>query len=434
MGLADFAKGVVGAVGDVAESGIDIAQDIGGAAVNVGKGAGFVATHLDDAAKAVGNYGSEMAQGVGWLASHPGYWDDAAKQMVIDQFTDPVNIATNIGMLGLTIATGGAAAPAWAAKIGLGTKGLATLGAGAKAADTTSDVVRASRTISKVVDTAQDARKLSRLEKFGAGAQRVATKLDELQNAPTRMIQKGRSAVTGKLEDVTGGLIKQRELGYIETGRTRLATKAFGEVEDLKQATGMAGRAKRLGYRTTAGGEGKSALVGSGSIAELNWRSNRTASQITGVRDFRENANVAANVTQAVAHPEAAAKELGQAAWAEYGDEATKLGLKHAPGLAKKMFKGDKDEVQDAVYSPYEAAGPEQIKLMDFRLDGTRNTRTSKRQPGGTTELGTTTTNTTMPTQVGPSNWYGPQGGYSAGRGFRSQQPLPPLSQPGGPI
>ena len=435
MGLGDFFSGVGEAIGggvaDVVGAGVDIAEDAVGAAKNVAKAGAWGVTHIDDAVEGVAEYGGEMVKGAAWLAQNPGYWDDAAKAMVIDQFTDPVNIATNIGMLGLTIATGGAAAPAWAAKIGLGTKGLLTAARAGKTADTISDVAKATRTISNVAEAGQ---KASRMQRFSEGATRFAGRLDELQNKPTEMIQGARKAFTGKLEDVTGGMFKQRELSYIQSGRKKLATRAFGEVEDLKTAEGVVGGAKRLGYRATAGGAQKSELIGAGTFGELNWRANRTAAQVTGVRDLRENMQVTADITQAIAHPEQAGKELAQAAWHEYGDEATRLAAKKLPGAAKKGLKGDKDKAEDDIYSPYEMAEPEQIKLMEFRLDGTRNTRTSRRQPGAVTALGTTTTNTTMPSHVGPSDWYGPQGGYSAGRGFKQQQALPPLTQPGSPL
>ena len=430
MGFGDFVKGVAGAVGDVASDiGGDIGEDIVGAGVNVAKAGAWAATHVDDAVKGVAEYGGEMAKGVGWLASHPGYWDDAAKQMVVDQFTDPVNIATNIGMLGLTIATGGAAAPAWMAKLGLGVKvgaetatGLATA---AKVADTAVDVGKAARTA-------------SRMERFATGAQKVANKIDEIQGLPTELIQKGRSAVTGKLSDVTGGLVKRRELSYLQQGRKSLATCAFGEVEDLKSATGLGGQASRLGYRTVAGGAGKSELIGAGSFGELNWRANRLSGQATGVRDFRENVQVTKDLVQAAAHPEQAGKELAQAAWHEYGDEATsyamqnKGAIKKVLGMDEEKKRGGKDTAEKT-YDPYQQPVAEPLPGMtDFRLDNTRSTKTSKRTAGQPTVLGTVTKESTMPSQIGPSDWYGPQNGYKAGRGFssRTASALPPLEQP----
>ena len=121
------------------------------------------------------------------------------------------------------------------AKIGLGAKGLLTAARAGKTADTISDVAKVARTISNVAEAGQ---KASRMQRFSEGATRFAGRLDELQNKPTEMIQGARKAFTGKLEDVTGGMFKQRELSYIQSGRKRLATGPFGEVEDLKTAEG----------------------------------------------------------------------------------------------------------------------------------------------------------------------------------------------------
>ena len=426
MGFGEFLGGIVEAVeggaGDVVGAGVDIAQDAVGAVKNVAKAGAWAVSNIDDAAIGVAKYGGEMVKGAAWLAQHPGYWDDAAKQLVIDQFTDPVNIATNIGMLGLTIATGGAAAPAWAAKIGLGAKGAASIGTAAKTVDTVSDVARAGKSVAKVVDVAQET---SRTGRFVQGAARVADKLDTWQQKPEMLQRAIHSRVTGKLSDISGGLVKQSDIGFVAGQRLSLANRAMGEVQDL-------GQVKQWAHRAIAGGD-LAPTATAGNLARLNWRANRTANQVRGVRDFRENMQVAADVTQAVAHPERAAVELGEAVWHEYGDEAVQLAAKKAPGLIKKkMLKGDKDEVEEAVHDPYQQAVSPQIGLMDFRLDQTHATRTSKRRPGGPAQITRTTTNTTMPTQIGPENWYGPQGGYSAGRGFNRQQTaLPPLEQPG---
>jgi hypothetical protein len=450
MGLGDFLSGAANAVGgavtDVVGAGVDIAEDVGSATKNVAKATGWAATHVDDAIKGVAEYGGEMAKGVGWLASHPGYWDDAAKQMVVDQFTDPVNIATNVGMLGLTIATGGAAAPAWMAKLGLSAKVAGETAAGlrvtkglaetAELGATGAKLAKAGRSVEHLVEGAEDARKLSRLERVGARAEKIATKLDELQNKPTELIQRGRKAVTGKLEDVTGGLIKQRELSYVQQGRKAMATKAFGEAEDLKEAAGWGAAAKRYGYRTVAGGASKSELIEAGSFAELNWRANRTAGQIKGVRDFRENVQVKRDVVQAIAHPEEAGKELAQAAWHEYGDEATNLAWQHKGAIKKALGIGDekkKEKAAEAPYEPYQQPAAEPLPgMMDFRLNNTRATKTSKRMPNQPAALGTVTKESTMPTQIGPSDWYGPQQGYKTGRGFTAKpiSALPPLEQP----
>jgi hypothetical protein len=60
----------------------------------------------------------------------------------------------------------------------------------------------------------------------------------------------------------------------------------------------------------------------------------------------------------------------------------------------------------------------QEIGLTQFHAD--RSQAVNGRRPAAARRLGTVQ-RSTMPRKVGPSNWYGPQGGYNAGRGF--QQP-----------
>lgn len=133
-------------------------------------------------------------------------------------------------------------------------------------------------------------------------------------------------------------------------------------------------------------------------------------------------------------HPEAVAAVAGVAA------------LSQAGGLystVKGVMGGFEDKGDDAgaakkdePYTPYQQTdnSVRSIGLQQFHLSNTRSTRVSRRQPGGTPQLGTVQSDT-MPKQIGPSNWYGPQGGYDAGRGFQQRSvtpsgPLAPLEQP----
>jgi hypothetical protein len=87
-------------------------------------------------------------------------------------------------------------------------------------------------------------------------------------------------------------------------------------------------------------------------------------------------------------------------------------------------------------YQPYQMPETQAIGLTQFHLDQTHATRVSRRQPNSTATITTSTDDSTMPSHIGPSDWYGPQGGYNAGRGFQQpeqQKPkmaLPPLEQP----
>jgi hypothetical protein len=442
MGFGDFVKGIgegVGNVaGDIAGGVADVATDVVGAGENIVKGVGYGLKHIDELREGVQNYGGEAIKGVGFIATHPEYWDDAAKDMIVSQFTDPVNIATNIAMLGLTVATGGAAAPAWMAKIGLGAKVVgetgATLATGAKIADTASDLARGARTIEKVAETAkagEAAAALSRGERFAAASARFGEKVESVVNKPTELAR----GIHSKLADVVPGM-RQGELGHLAAGRKSLAesfvSRAEGGIDE-------AGAVRRYIGGKIEGGAGKSSFMKSGSLAEGHYRASRGISQVRGAIDLRGNIRAAGDITQAIAHPEAALQEMGQAAWHAYGDEAIQFGVQHAPGIVKKAFGGGDEEPQEQTAQPapttYTPSTEQSIGLQQFRLDNTRSTRASRRTAGGRTQLGTITKDSTMPSSVGPSDWYGPQGGYESGRGFQQRTttpsgPLPALQQP----
>lgn len=389
MGLGDFLSGVGHDIGD-------IAGDAAGAVKNVAKAGAWGVTHLDDAAAGVANYAGDAAKGVSWLATHPAYWDDAAKTMIVDQFTDPVNIATNIAMLGLTVATGGAAAPAWMAKLGMGAKAGIEVAEGvstaAKVADTALDVTKAAKTA-------------SRMERFAAGAEKVAGTLDKIQEAPTKLIQGAREAMTGS------------RLSLVQQGREALATRAFGTVEELKDAGGIGGAAARYGYRTVAGGATKSELLKSGSLGESMWRANRVSSQISGARDFNSNLSNFATGVQFAADPKKAGIKYAKQHKGEIGQFVAKhAGDQVVSTIKDKLFNHDDDRTLDV--EPVETqAGPSTSAWA--RPDDTGMVA-PKRPSGSSAGAVTTTTNSMVPAnQVGPSNWYG-QSGYGAGRGFQS--------------
>jgi hypothetical protein len=137
-------------------------------------------------------------------------------------------------------------------------------------------------------------------------------------------------------------------------------------------------------------------------------------------------------------HPEAVAAVGGAyAASQAMGAYNTFKTVKSALGIGgggEEQQEGASEEAKPSTGPPLPEATA-QVGLMQFRADQTHATRTSRRQPGRRTQLGTVTRDSTMPSAIGPSNWYGPQGGYDAGRGFQ-QRPttpsgaLPPLEQP----
>lgn len=124
-------------------------------------------------------------------------------------------------------------------------------------------------------------------------------------------------------------------------------------------------------------------------------------------------------------HPEAVAAVGGLVAASQaYGAYNTLRGLTGG-------FEGEGEKEPRPAPATPEPDTAQAIGLQQFQLDNTRATRVSRRRPGGRSRLGTITKTTTMSSEIGPSDWYGPQGGYQAGRGFqRPTGPLPALEQP----
>lgn len=149
----------------------DFVQGIGEAAANVGKAAAWTAnpTHWDDIGRGVGNVAE-------FVAENPGKtWDmgfEVARSIAKDQL-DPVNLAINAGLIGLTVATGGAAAPALLAKVGLGAKSVQAGVEGAKIVDTVADTARAVKSGVKAIDIAGDVAKVG--SEISQGAGRIAS-------------------------------------------------------------------------------------------------------------------------------------------------------------------------------------------------------------------------------------------------------------------
>jgi hypothetical protein len=424
MGLGDFFDGVGEGISDVAEN-------IGGAAKNVAKGVAWGATHIDDAARGVGkgleyagDYIGDAAKGVGWLATHPAYWDDAAKTMIIDQFTDPVNIATNIAMLGLTVATGGAAAPAWMAKVGLGAragieaaeatatavkigKGAAevaeagktasTLAKGAKIAEETAG---AARTAERVADVATEGRSVS---KFAAATERFASKLDEP------------SMVTRKVQDVREALTGER-LSTVSRARQSVADTFLTKTGGLDEGTGVLEYGRQWVGRKIANAPG--APTTGGELAKWNYRAGKLADRVNTAKDLPGNIKTAGEVTKFAANPEKGAMDLAMNHRQEIGTFADQHSSEITAGR-ERLFGKQNNTPNSTSVEP--AAMPSSSISNWQRPDngGFVATPTSKAQFGSTAV--TTVQSSDMPGQVGPSNWYGGQNNYGSGRGFAAK-------------
>ena len=164
------------------------------------------------------------------------------------------------------------------------------------------------------------------------------------------------------------------------------------------------------------------------------WRGRQVAKKTVG---YAQTAGSVQEAYDIAYDPVGYATGKAEAGWAEHGDEITAQAeesgiLDKVRGRNKGQETSKADVEDESSYDPFQQTVATPVPgLMDFRLDGTRSTRTSKRRAGGPTRLGTVTKESTMPSQVGPSNWYGPQHGYQSGRGFAAKtSALPPLAQP----
>ena len=276
MGLGDFIGGV------------------GEAVSNVGKAAAWTAnpTHWDDIARGVGNAAEFVAENPGQV------WDtgfEVGRSMLKDQL-DPVNLAINAGLIGLTVATGGAAAPAFIAKLGMGAKSLEAGVSGLKAVDTVADTARAVKSGVNAVDTAMD---LTRGQKFIQGAQQVATgvreskglaKVDNILNAPREVMGAGREAI---------GLSRY---GGMAERRAGAAQKILGEGGSEGAGFFRSQAARRVGGTTNP----LNPVQGS-NYANMATRFNKVESAVTAPGRAQEGAETAVKGVEIAADPQKAA-------------------------------------------------------------------------------------------------------------------------------
>src|SRR4029077_3602244 len=171
MGFGDFVSGAMHAGGNLVSDAVGATENaakVGGfVAEHAVKGAGWVATHPAQTIEGIGKgveggvkagvwtaeHAGEMAagtvKGVSFLASHPQYWDDAAKMIVKDQLK-PQNLAITAGLIGLTVATGG----------------IAGIGLGTKIAETVGEVGTVGRVVEGAAEGVQVAEKVGRGARF----------------------------------------------------------------------------------------------------------------------------------------------------------------------------------------------------------------------------------------------------------------------------
>ena len=223
-------------------------EGAGKAAGNVVKGAAFVADprNADNIIEGAGKAASFVAKNPGKTLDIAG---EVGKGILKDQLT-PANLAINAGLLAATVATGGAAAPAFAAKLGLGTKSVEAGLTAAKVGDTVADATKAAKTGSKVLKTVDRV----------LGAEKTAIKANKLRN-PISALRgaAGEKILAGGATPGAPSLARQITSAAV-TGTGRLApTQAAGMSDDVYRAQKNVWRAQRAitrGDQVNAFGKG----------------------------------------------------------------------------------------------------------------------------------------------------------------------------------
>jgi hypothetical protein len=356
MGLGDFLSGV---------------KD---AAVNVGKGALWVADprHLDDIAEGAG-------KAVEFVAENPGKtWDTAfevGRAVVKDQL-DPVNLAINAGLLAATVATGGAAAPAFIAKLGMGAKSLEAGVAAAKGIDTAVDVAKGVSTGVKAVEAGSQALKAADTARDVAGAVKTGAKALDVAEDAAGAARTGSKVMRGVdkalgLEPGKFGTKASNILNPLENSRFGMAAARERGAQRMLEAGGEApGLARQVGAAMLQGG-GR----GAGGPAQLAGMSDKVygaqkmlaRGEAIGRRahqagQFNEGVKVAADpmaavedqATKAINERTHAAGYSDRGATAEslYGDTSQTA----TPGASSSTSSpGSRDQVTENLYDQPEA-------------------------------------------------------------------------------
>jgi hypothetical protein len=387
-------------------------------------------THWDDIAKA-GYHGTvstwhgleNMGGGIEYAASHPKLWYPMAKHFAKEQITNPVNLATNVGFAAATIASGGATAPAWMARLGLGAAEGAESGAGlVKIAQTADELSAASKAVEALKPIDEGVQATTRLGRYGQSLSNISQSVSDAKGLGK--VGAAMDAPTAAIRATRSDLLGMNELSTVQRARNAVADFVNPSVN----AEGVSSRwYEKYAYRKIAGGAGLADEGAQTTGSNLQTRIGQFQEGLASPRQLRNKIQVYTNVAGAIADPKQAASRLGHAAWNQWGDEAMKVAWDHKSQIMDKLRGGGKTSEAEKPFEPL-TEPTQSISMQQYRLDRTQATRTSQRRPNQMAQLGTVTTNTTMPTQIGPSDWYGPQNNYTAGRGFSGS--LPPLEQP----
>lgn len=222
-------------------------KDMGGAVQNVAKAANYAAnpTHVDDIAKGAINTGE-------FVAAHPGVVKDVGVAIAKDQLK-PQNLAINAALIAATVATGGAAAPAWAARVGLSAKavetGVGAVEAGrtveagvtaAKAADAAVSAGKAARATSKAVELGRAAEEVVEGGKTGSSFARGLEQVNEARRTLSPIAERTHAFRTAMGEKVLAGgesPLRQMTANLVQgTGGIGPTTRMAGQSENAYRA------------------------------------------------------------------------------------------------------------------------------------------------------------------------------------------------------
>jgi hypothetical protein len=171
---------------------------------------------------------------------------------------------------------------------------------------------------------------------------------------------------------------------------------------------------------------------------QAKWRAQRVGSALSFPGQYRTTMRVGQILNdpkRALTDPSVQGYGMQAANWAirEHPEAAAAVGAAVAGSQiyqgyqAYKKIKGllggnddataepEKDK-QQSEGQPVESFAPEPTPQVNPSQFDSGTMATTARRPARARRLGTV--DTTMPTHIGPSNWYGPQAGYDSGRGF----------------
>jgi hypothetical protein len=413
MSIGDFVTGALHDAGKVVTGSVGAVENLQKSTTKVG-GFALDPHHWDDIAK--GAYHAEQ-----FVQHHPSETFQIAKAVgthMAKDFVKPQNLLLTAGLVAATVATGGiaggAALAAEGSEVAAGVAGATEgISAAVKSADAVSEGAEA---VSEGVNTAQ---KLGRWGNFVQDVSKTSQGIREAQGM--QKLDAGLNAVT-EYKGAAREALGLTRYGLVNTARAWAGRQILGEAG----AEG-AGAISRTVANTVAGGVGNSAWEMPGeanavrNVAQMKYRWGQVQTAIHAPQIYAAKLHTVATGVEFAADPEGTAIKMGEQfatknpakvqSWASKALGSNLTGLAPNNGLTPEKQLATPQASAVSRVSPSSTWTPGNYTPTSMRSS-------SRSAPTGTTT--TVSSGFEMP-QVGPSNWYGPQNGYSAGRGFASQ-------------